>query len=707
MLNIYSTASSIERDWRNKNAEINKIFDDKSFDLNPKEFEEKCNKVLQDLISADSNLSIAKLLGINEDKIHQYIAENFNPSNQYEALINRLHLLIFDRESGTTTTTITFPDPSNPIYADDSLTGMPKVYEAGIAHDEILPFAKAFDRYFVGKMRFSALINLGLNPILSKADPEEFKTIFSKAPSSFFTKKTDEFFSRDSPYFSIPPSEKFRISSTVANAFGINLRDGSKLLNQYCSSAINATNYNISSCDLLKKSLAKIYWIYEDKSVAGFYYEGSINLFKNSKENFLPSEFTQYETIIHEFGHHLLYNIDHPNFNDKNQSFKYHTKENSDYFSGSLSYTTEDLTKVSLSGYLSLDDSCDNSTKLSPIDLVAKKFAEYCSYRFQNKTEIGRSYRRDFEKINLPKIDTEFCLPETKIDPAKKILFDSFYNFICIAVIISAVDSILACKRGKNEEHKNSREFYINFLSTILGPLIHGFDSLLITGAKFSLSQTLKTNFVKNLTESISQKSGFKNSSVEKLLKNIEKTYEGLPKIVKNSLKTFATFHALFFLKDMIGGRPIITTTKTDLSRFGNLYYDRNVEIFDLFASSLISSTALGFFSLASEKISDKIYESINAPTQSNRYPTPISDTISTTLSNSSISPPSIVILTTESPAPSPQIISNSNFIYIQISSTLVIPMPLNLSPSNSPRSKNLHQLSFANERDSLLRGCA
>jgi non-homologous end joining protein Ku len=81
MLNIYSTASSIERDWRNKNAEINKIFDDKSFDLNPKEFEEKCNKVLQDLISADSNLSIAKLLGINEDKIHQYIAENFNPSN--------------------------------------------------------------------------------------------------------------------------------------------------------------------------------------------------------------------------------------------------------------------------------------------------------------------------------------------------------------------------------------------------------------------------------------------------------------------------------------------------------------------------------------------------------------------------------------------------------------------------------------------------
>lgn len=698
MLNIYSTASSIERDWKNKNVEINKIFDDKSFDLNPKEFEEKCNKALQDLTSADSNLSIAKLLGINEDKIHQFIAENFNPSNQYEAFLNRLHLLIFDRESGTTTTTITFPDPSNPIYADDSLTGMPKVYEAGIAHDEILPFAKAFDRYFVGKMRFSALINLGLNPILSKADPEEFKTIFSKAPASFFTKKTDEFFSRDSPYFSIPPSEKFRISSTVANAFGINLRDGSKLLNQYCSSAINATNYNISSCDLLKKSLAKIYWIYEDKSVTGFYYEGSINLFKNSKENFLPSEFTQYETIIHEFGHHLLYNADHPNFNDKNQSFKYYTKENSDYFSGSISFKTEDLTKVSLSGYLSLDDSCDNSTKLSPIDLVAKKFAEYCSYRFQNKTEIGRNYRRDFEKINLPKIDTEFCLPKTKIDPAKKILFDSFYNFICIAVIISAVDSILACKRGKNEEHKNSREFYINFLSTILGPLIHGFDSLLITGAKFSLSQTLKTNFVKNLTESISQKSGFKNSSVEKLLKNIEKTYEGLPKIVKNSLKTFATFHALFFLKDMIGGRPIITSTRTDFSRFGNLFYDRNIEIFDLFASSLISSTALGFFSLASEKISDKIYESINAPTQSNRYPTPISDTIST---------PSIATLTTESPSPSPQIISNSNFIYIQISSTLVIPMPLNLSPSNSPRSKNLHQLSFANERDSLLRGCA
>ena len=49
MLNLYPTGSSIERDWRNKNAEISKIFDEKSFDLSPKEFEEKCNKVLQDL----------------------------------------------------------------------------------------------------------------------------------------------------------------------------------------------------------------------------------------------------------------------------------------------------------------------------------------------------------------------------------------------------------------------------------------------------------------------------------------------------------------------------------------------------------------------------------------------------------------------------------------------------------------------------------
>jgi len=500
----------------------------------------------------------------------------------------------------------------------------------------------------------------------------------------------------------------------VANAFGIRLRDGSKLLNQYCSSAINATNYNISSCNLLKKSLGKIYWIDEDKSLTGFYSDGSINLVKNSKANLLPSEFTQYETILHEYGHHLLYNVDHPNFNDKNQTFKYHTRENSDYFSGSLSYTTEDLAKVSLSGYLALDDSCDNSTKLSPIDLVAKKFAEYCSYRFQNKTEIGRNYRRDFEKINLPKIDTEFCLPETKIDPTKKILFDSFYNFICIAVIISVVDSFLACKRGENQKLKDYRESSINCISTFFGPLIHGLDSLLITGAKISFSQVLKTNFVKKSTELFSQKSGYKDSSVENLVKKIGEFYEKLPKIAKNSLKTFATFHALFFLKDMIGGRPTLNSSNEELSRSGNLFYDRNIEIFDLFVSSLISSTALGFFSLASEKISDKIYESINATPQSNRNRNrnrnPISDAPSinsSTSSHSTISPPSIVILTTESPAPSPQIISNSNFIYIQINSTLVTPAPLNSTPSNSPRSKNLHQLSFANERDSLLRGCA
>jgi hypothetical protein len=164
----------------------------------------------------------------------------------------------------------------------------------------------------------------------------------------------------------------------------------------------------------------------------------------------------------------------------------------------------------------------------------------------------------------------------------------------------------------------------------------------------------------------------------------------------------------------MIGGRPTLNSSNEELSRSGNLFYDRNIEIFDLFVSSLISSTALGFFSLASEKISDKIYESINATPQSNRNRNrnrnPISDAPSinsSTSSHSTISPPSIVILTTESPAPSPQIISNSNFIYIQINSTLVTPAPLNSTPSNSPRSKNLHQLSFANERDSLLRGCA
>ena len=50
MLNIYSTASSIERDWKNKNVEINKIFDDKSFDLNPKEFEEILIKFLYNFI---------------------------------------------------------------------------------------------------------------------------------------------------------------------------------------------------------------------------------------------------------------------------------------------------------------------------------------------------------------------------------------------------------------------------------------------------------------------------------------------------------------------------------------------------------------------------------------------------------------------------------------------------------------------------------
>lgn len=709
MLNLYPTGSSIERDWRNKNAEISKIFDEKSFDLSPKEFEEKCNKVLQDLTSADSNINIAKLLGIKEETIHNIIADNFIPNKQYEIFLDRLHLLNFDRKSGKTTTAITFPDPANQIYAENILSGMPRAFKAEIAQNEFIPFAKSFDRYFAGKIRYLAFVNLGLNPVLSQASAEEFETIKEKAPASFFPTKEDGNFFKDQDYFSIPPSERFRISSLVAHAFGIELRDGSKLLNQYCSSAINATNYNISSCDLLKKSLGKIFWTTSMKDDSGLYYtDGSVEMIKASKENFLPSEFSQYNTIIHEYGHHLLYNLGHPNFDDVDNKFKYFPRENSDYFFGSLSSSKIDKTKTFFAGYYSLDDFCDKSEKIAPIDLVVKKFAQYCSYRFQNNTEIGRNYSQDFKKINLSKIDTDFCMPTAKIDPSKKILFDSFYNFICMAFIISSVDFVLACKRGKNGELKNSRESKINFLSTLLGPVIHGLDSLLITGAKISFSQILKTNFVKNLSESVAQKTGYKDSSMEKLIKDINKSYEKLPRIAKNSLSIIATYQALFFLKDMIGGRPIVSSSNHDFSRFGNLYYDRNIEIFGLFLSSLASSTALGLFNFASEKISDKIYESIHASPQSNRQTPTIRQTPTVNPTISSITPPSIAILTVESQSPLPEIISsNVNFVFLQMTSPLQTPVPLNSTPSTSPSSENSQQLNSKNVKDILFYGSA
>jgi hypothetical protein len=220
-------------------------------------------------------------------------------------------------------------------------------------------------------------------------------------------------------------------------------------------------------------------------------------------------------------------------------------------------------------------------------------------------------------------------------------------------------------------------------------------DSLIVSGAKFSFSQTLKTNFVKNLSKTILQESGFENSSFKKLLENVEENYEKLPKIAKNSLKTFATFHALFFLKDMIGARPITTSSKEDYSRFGNLFYDRNIEIFDLFASSLISSTALGFLSLISEKISDQIFEARNASSQTNSII--LSTSISSTNSSSSSSSSS------ESPSPIANLVFTNEVNLSSTSSTAN-----SLKPSNSPKSEVFKQLYSVHEKgNSVLWGCA
>jgi len=619
MLNLYPTISSIEKDWKITNSEIEKVFDKKSFDLDAKEFEEKCNKVLQDLISHDSKITIARLIGIAQDTIYNFIGDNFNPDNPHEIFLNRLHLLIYDKKTQKTTTSITFPDSTNSIYTDNVLSGMPKVFKAETNQDEFIPFAKSFDRYIAGKIRYSMILNLGMNSFLLNASDEEFKIIQEKAPTRLPFQNESYFSVKNSDFFSIPPSERFRISSLVAHAFGIELRDGSKIIQKYCSSTTNPSIYNISSCELLKKSLGKFFWINHDDVNSGLYSnDGSIQLIKNSRENFLPSEYSQYTTIIHEYGHHLLYNYGHPNFNSTEGKFKYFTRNTNDYFFGSFTSSERDKFKTFLTGYYSQDDSCDNSSKLGPIDFLTLKFAQYCSYRFQNNTEIGRNYRRDFEKINLTKIDTDFCLPLVKIDLSKKILFDSCYNFIFFASVIFLVDSLLACVRGKNSTFKDSREKNINLISTILGPFIHGLDSLLINGAKFSLSKTLNTNFVKKITELALKKIKYDNSTIKKLLTTVNKSYEELPKVAKNSLKTFATYHLLFFLKDMIGKRPIITSSENDFSKFGNLYYDRNIEIFSLFFSALISSSALGLFSFISEKMSDKIYESINSNSGNN-----------------------------------------------------------------------------------------
>ncbi len=619
MFNFYSTPSSIQQDWKNKNLELSKMFDDKSFDLSPQEFEEKCNKLLQDLTSKDIN--IAKLLGIDKDEIHNLIGENFIANGKYGGFLDRLHLLNINRESGITTTGIIFPDPLNPIYANDTLSGMPYSYKAEIAQQELTPLTKLFDKVFSGQIRYFFSFMLGLDKPLSTATGDDLKIIQENAPTSFIPEQKDKalFFkensSKDRSYFSIPPAERLRISSLIANSFDIKLKDGSKLLQEHCPFS-NIESYNKSineaSCMLLRKSFAKIYWTDKIKYSHADYYQSdeSIHLLKLSKEGSLPSEFNLDRTIIHEFGHHFLYNVNHPNVNFSNQNYQYPSKNN-DYFFGSASSRIEDALKVTLFGYSSADYACHKSIQIGPVDFVTKKFAEYCSYRFQNNSAIGRAYKKHFEKIDLKKINTETCSPLAKSDPYNKILSDAVCNFAHIAFIISVVDFYLSFKNQNSNLHEN-RENIINFITTLSSPLVHGFDSIYITGAKISTSHILKTNLIKNFTNLICEKVGYEDSSIKKSFEAINKSYEKLPKITQNALKTFATYHALFFLKDLVGGRPITTGSGSSLI-YTNLYYSRNIDIAGLVASSLISSLAIGIYNVTSKKLSNIHFNSMDS----------------------------------------------------------------------------------------------
>jgi len=151
-----------------------------------------------------------------------------------------------------------------------------------------------------------------------------------------------------------------------------------------------------------------------------------IRLNKFGSYLFPPSEFSNDETMVHEFGHSLLYPKNHPNPNISRSEIAFATVVLDD----NLSY---------VDGGLNPGGFCkETKFEIGPIDIMAKKFAEYCSFRFQNNTQNGRELNSFFQNSSISKFNKDFCLPRPKYN--SPFIQDTLLNFTTLLTCLTAVN---------------------------------------------------------------------------------------------------------------------------------------------------------------------------------------------------------------------------------------------------------------------------
>jgi len=151
--------------------------------------------------------------------------------------------------------------------------------------------------------------------------------------------------------------------------------------------------------------------------------------------------------MVHEFGHSLLYPKNHPNPNISRSEIAFATVVLDD----NLSY---------VDGGLNPGGFCkETKFEIGPIDIMAKKFAEYCSFRFQNNTQNGRELNSFFQNSSISKFNKDFCLPRPKYN--SPFIQDTLLNFTTLLTCLTAVNLILSIPFSKSnssqdENKKNS-----------------------------------------------------------------------------------------------------------------------------------------------------------------------------------------------------------------------------------------------------------
>ena len=645
MRKFFSEIKPIQEYWKVLNNDLKILLDQIPFDLDPEVFEQKYNEIIKTKIFPDSDYTVANIFGFESKTIHHLIAENFDkidPTHPYFVKLSKMHSR-YDKD-GKPSAFLVFLDCDKKLYDDYSLSGMPSELTT-----ERLRF---FFQTPLRQLFYSALNSINIFNTIPSA--EQIEALKQNMPNP-----SEKIKSNYENCVAIPFFERFRIALLLGNAFNLSIFDGTDLVKKYNTDS----KHDKLSALKLGLSVHKIGFIdHEDKTVEGSYItqiismapdfviikNNSIQINRVGNEIFPPSGHSNDENIVHEFGHSLLYSGNHPN-KDNNDNNLFITSDKIGTGTVVARVINNDLRD-----FLEFGTNKDNKNfVLGPIDVVALKFAEFCSYRFQRNTANGRELNSFFQNSSISKYNENFTLPKPLYqDP---FIQDTLLSFTSLLMCLTAVNLILSTPILKSHllqsEHQKTN-FKKNLISCFASINSHATQNSHASLAVMSLT------FGYILSKFLYKKSGLRdrkiwgdswleNHGLKSITRTTNQVIESIPKDVKDEIKKLSEFTLLMTFGELMGDSYFSSSSVSS----SDIYYRKPEKDFtQRILPHLVASIAVGTISI----ISKQFYESLKflKARSQNNLRAPISPDISSRNSDTRSTYSGDIELTTNPPNP-------------------------------------------------------